>query len=51
MVLAHLDKTTFYASKVPEKFEKVDLYVTDGAGDGDEDQSRTVEVEVEWQGL
>lgn len=51
IVLAHLDKTTFYASKTPGKFEKVDLYVTDGNGEGDEDEIRKVEVEIEWQGI
>ena len=51
IVLAHLDRTTFYASKIPEKFEKAQLYVTDGNGEGDEDQKRQVEVEIEWQGV
>ena len=49
LVLSHEGKTTFYASKVPSKFEKVDLYVTDGDGDGDPDEVRKVEVEIEWR--
>ena len=50
-ILKYSDSTTFYASKVPEKFEKVELYVTDGDGDGEGDDLRSIRVEIEWEGV
>jgi ribonuclease T2 len=57
-ILTYLSKSIFYASKVPGKFEKVDLYATAGSEDSEKDDGRgrtsevrRVEVQIEWQGL
>lgn len=44
-VLAWKGQSKFYASKIPGRFEKVDLFVDDDGG------KREVEVEIEWQGI
>ncbi|RMZ89966.1 hypothetical protein DV736_g2797, partial [Chaetothyriales sp. CBS 134916] len=43
--LRHLDQTTFYADKVPGKWEKVGIYADDKRGE------RTVQVEILWLAL
>ena len=44
-VLAWQEKTTFYADKVPGRFEKVEIFADDDAG------RREVKVEIEWVGI
>ena len=47
MVLSYRNRTTFYASNEPERFEKVEIY----ADDGGEDEERPVELEIFWAGV
>lgn len=41
-VLAYQNRTTFYADRVPGRFDKVDIYANDGDG------SRQVQLEIHW---
>ncbi|RMD42391.1 hypothetical protein DV735_g2714, partial [Chaetothyriales sp. CBS 134920] len=43
--LQYLSQTTFYADKIPDKWEKVGIYADDKGGE------RTVQVEIVWQSL
>ena len=44
-VLAYHNDTTFFAERLPEKFDKVDLFSDDDGG------AREVEVEITWEAL
>ncbi|RMZ84484.1 hypothetical protein DV738_g727, partial [Chaetothyriales sp. CBS 135597] len=43
--LQYLDQTTFFADKIPDKWDKVGIYSDDKGGE------RTVQVEIVWQSL